>query len=146
MSFFLGWSLSSIVVPRISDLYGRKIAFLGSMIVQTIAMIGMNFSHSIPLTTGLMFVLGTCCVGSRALGFLYLMELLPKRWQVPSGTLLNVFDTCIPVLEVIYFWKISKEWTTFVIIFGECIGVLVIFGTFMLPESPKFLITMKRYD
>ncbi|TNV73193.1 hypothetical protein FGO68_gene463 [Halteria grandinella] len=146
MCFFLGWAFGSIFVPRLSDLYGRKFAFLGSMILQTGAMIGMNFSHSIPLTTALMFALGMCCVGSRALGFLYLMEMLPKRWQVPSGTILNIFDTSIPVLEVLYFWKISKEWTTFVIIFGECVGVLVIIGTLFLPESPKFLLTMKRYD
>jgi hypothetical protein len=49
------------------------------------------------------------------------------------------------VLEVLYFWKISKEWTTFVIIFGQCVGLLVITGALFLPESPKFLVTKKRF-
>ena len=57
-----------------------------------------------------------------------------------------MIDTCIPVLEVIYFWKVSREWVWFSIVFGQAIGIIVIAGTFFLPESPKYLITMKRYD
>jgi len=106
----------------------------------------MNFSRSVALTTSLMFTFGMACVGTRALCFLYLMELLPKKSQVPMGTVLNIFDAIVPVLGVVYFWKISKDWVWFVVIFAEIAGVLVIIGTFFLPESPKFLISMKRFD
>jgi MFS family permease len=80
MSFFLGWTVSSLFIPRLSDILGRKPAFLGSLMLQTMAMIGMNFSQSVHLTTALMFFLGMGCVGTRSICYLYLMELLPKKW------------------------------------------------------------------
>jgi hypothetical protein len=74
------------------------------------------------------------------------MELLPEKWQVPIGTLLNLWDTLMPVLYTLYYWKIAKEWLWFVFIFAEAAGVLAIVGIFFLPESPKFLISMKRFN
>ena len=146
MSFFIGWTFSATFIPRISDLKGRKLATVGTMVMQTAAIIGMNFSRSVYLTQALMFVLGMACVGTRSIQFLYLMELLPERWQVPIGTLLNLWDTLVPVMYTLYYWKIAKEWLWFVVIFAEAAGVLTIVGIFFLPESPKFLISMKKFD
>ena len=146
MSFFIGWTFSATFIPRISDLKGRKMATIGTMVMQTAAIIGMNFSRSVYLTQALMFILGMACVGTRSIQFLYLMELLPEKWQVPIGTLLNLWDTLMPVLYTLYYWKIAKEWLWFVVIFAEAAGVLAIVGIFFLPESPKFLISMKRFN
>jgi MFS family permease len=33
MSFFIGWTFSSLFIPRLSDIYGRKIVFIGTMIL-----------------------------------------------------------------------------------------------------------------
>ncbi len=33
MSFFLGWTVSASFIPRLSDKYGRKIIFLGTMVL-----------------------------------------------------------------------------------------------------------------
>jgi len=74
------------------------------------------------------------------------MDLLPEKWQIPIGTMLNLWDTLIPVMYTIYYWKIGKDWIWFVLIFAEIAGVVCIAGTFFLPESPKFLISKKRFD
>jgi MFS family permease len=47
MSFFIGWTFSATFVPRLADKYGRKIAFLGTVVVQTAALIVMNFSRTV---------------------------------------------------------------------------------------------------
>ena len=146
MSFFIGWTFSATFIPRISDLYGRKLATIGTMILQTAAIIVMNFSTSVYLTQFLMFLFGMACVGTRSIQFLYLMELLPEKWQVPIGTTLNLWDTLVPVLYTLYYWQIGKDWKWFVLIFAEITGVVIIAVTFFLPESPKFLISKKRFD
>lgn len=116
------------------------------MILQTGSMIGMNFSTSLHLTIALNFVFGVACVGTRAIVFLYLMDLLPRAWQVTTGTVLNFVDTSIPLLGVVYFWKISKDWIWFVVPFGEITSILVLVALVFLPESPKYLLCKKRYD
>jgi len=93
-----------------------------------------------------MFLFGMACVGTRSIQFLYLMELLPEKWQVPIGTILNLWDSIVPVLYTLYYWKIAKNWIWFVVIFAEVAGVIAIFATWFLPESPKFLISTKRFD
>jgi hypothetical protein len=50
------------------------------MIMQTAAIIVMNFSLRVELTTTMMFIFGMACVGTRSICFLYLMELLPEKW------------------------------------------------------------------
>jgi hypothetical protein len=109
-------------------------------------MVGMNFSTSVNITTALMFVMGMACVGTRAIIFLYLMDMLPLKWQVKTGTVLNFADSCVPLFGTFYFWKLSKNWLWFVIPFGEVTTVITIVALFFLPESPKFLLTKKRYN
>jgi SP family sugar:H+ symporter-like MFS transporter len=116
------------------------------MIMQLGATIAMNFTKSVPALIVLQFIFGAACVGTRAIDFLYLMDLLPKAWQVPVGSVLNFIDTSLPAIGVVYFWKISKEWTWWAITFCEVGSLLVIVGLFFIPESPKYLLCKKRYD
>jgi hypothetical protein len=51
----------------------------------------------------------------------------------------------VAVLGCIYFWKISKEWL-WLELFACAGGFISMLTIFLIPESPKFLITMKRYD
>ena len=74
------------------------------------------------------------------------MDLMPSKQQILVGTALNFWDSIVPVLYTIYYWEISKNWLWFVIIFAEAAGVIVISLTFMLPESPRYLVSQKLYD
>jgi hypothetical protein len=74
------------------------------------------------------------------------MDLLPEKWQVPIGTILNLWDACIPIFYTLYYWKIGKNWVWFVVIFALIVGILAIIATFFLPESPKFLVSKKLYN
>jgi len=74
----IGWSGAAIVVSRIADIMGRKPVFCVSMLIQTVAYIGLFLSKSIYVTYVFMFLFGISCVGCGTICFLYLMELLPK--------------------------------------------------------------------
>jgi hypothetical protein len=56
-----------------------------------------------------------------------------------------VFSSFITVLSAFYFYFISKYWVWFQV-FGWGLNLIVILGVMFIPESPKYLITMKRYD
>ena len=47
-------------------------------------------------------------------------------------------------MAVIYFVYISRTWYGFVAV-GLVMNVIVVIGCFFIPESPKFLISKKRY-
>lgn len=85
---FVGWTLAAFIFPRLADIYGRRLIFTGSMLIQTLSFFGLYFSRNIYVTYVFMFFLGTASVGRCSVGYLYLMEILPKGQQVLTGTIL----------------------------------------------------------
>jgi MFS family permease len=76
---FFGAAVSATTLPRFSDIYGRKLIYLFSIVLQMIVFIGLFFSHNIDLTSALMFFFGIAAVGRCSIGFLLLMEFLPTK-------------------------------------------------------------------
>jgi Sugar (and other) transporter len=64
---------------------------------------------------------------------------------VLCGTILQLFNAGVSLIGTIYFWKISKNWV-WIEIFACSLGAFAMIGAFIMPESPKFLITRKRFD
>ena len=85
---FVGWTLAAFIFPRLADIYGRRLIFTSSMLIQTLSFFGLYFSRNIYVTYVFMFFLGTASVGRCSVGYLYLMEILPKSQQVLTGTIL----------------------------------------------------------
>ena len=61
------------------------------------------------------------------------------------GTILQLNNGFVAVYTVIYYWFISNYWIPINAI-GAALTLISMVGVYFLPESPKFLITMKRYD
>lgn len=49
------------------------------------------------------------------------------------------------MLATLYFWKISTHWFYFVVI-GLGFNIISVVGLFFLPESPRYLVTVKKFD
>jgi MFS family permease len=75
---FVGWAIASAILPRLSDIYGRKYILISSMVLQLASFIALFFSYNIHFTTGIMFFLGFSGVGRCSICFLLLMEFLPQ--------------------------------------------------------------------
>jgi MFS transporter, OCT family, solute carrier family 22 (organic cation transporter), member 4/5 len=128
-----------------ADFYGRKKVFIASMLIQTVAFTGLYFSHDIDVTTASVFLIGVASAGRTAIGFLYIMELLPTRNQVIVATILHINTASVNLIACLYFWFLSKNWLWLELMAGG-FGVLSGLGTCFLPESPKFYISQHKYD
>jgi len=74
---FLGWSLTTLIIPPISDKYGRRSVYLSSVIVTAVALaIGLYFSRSLYVTIAMMFLAGAATSGRNSVGFIYCCEFL----------------------------------------------------------------------
>jgi MFS transporter, OCT family, solute carrier family 22 (organic cation transporter), member 4/5 len=49
------------------------------------------------------------------------------------------------LIGCIYFWKISKDWH-WLELFACSSGIISMVGVYFMPESPKFLVSKKKYD
>ena len=78
-SLFIGWASAATILPRLSDLYGRKKIFVLSMMIQTVSFLGFFFSRNIDAMTAFMFLFGVASVGRCSISYLYLMDLLPAN-------------------------------------------------------------------
>ena len=78
-------------------------------------------------------------------GYVYLMELMPKNKQTLVGTLWNVGEAMIYFIATIYFWKVSKNWY-FIVLVGYAMQMFSFFGSLLLPESPRLLVELNRID
>jgi MFS family permease len=57
-SFFLGWVITLLILPRIADLYGRKWLFRGGMIVESAAYTGIMLTTDINMLIACIFTVG----------------------------------------------------------------------------------------
>lgn len=74
---FAGWAVAAAIIPRLSDVFGRKRVYIVSMFFMGLFWIFMVFSTSRRLTTALMFFWGMASCGRAAVGYLYMAELCP---------------------------------------------------------------------
>lgn len=104
-------------------------------------MVSKNYS----LTIALIFFLGVVGVGRSTIGFLYLMELVPKRKKRLLGTLTNATDAFLYIVCAFYFWMISKN-VFYLLTATTVLNVLLVIGIYFVPESPDFLHDIRDYD
>jgi hypothetical protein len=115
------------------------------MSIQLISLIAIYFSRDVYLDIGLIFFFGTGGVGRCAISYLYMQEFLPANKQTLVGTILHLNNGFVSIYTVIYYWFISSYWIP-IQVFGGVLSAISIIGVALLPESPKFLVTKKRYD
>ena len=76
-------------------------------------------------------------------GFVYLMELMPKKKQTLAGTAWNIGEAFTYFIGTVYFWKINKNWE-YISLVGYCMTIVAFLGCSYLPESPKLLLELGR--
>ena len=79
-AYFFGFTISALTVPPISEKrFGRKWAYLISMIIQTLAYIGIVLSGSYKLVIALYGIVGLCAGGRVVVGLAYLTEFIEVK-------------------------------------------------------------------
>lgn len=111
--YFAGWTISCVVVPRLADTYGRKLPVIISAWFSVLVCAGLMLSQNLVLTIVLFFFLGCSSSGKSSTTYVYLMELIPARWQPWTSIYMMLGDGMTMILLSVYFRYISKDWIYF---------------------------------
>ena len=76
-AYFLGMVSALIVVPALSDFYGRKNILIGTLLISAIGQIGLLFSTNLTYSLALTALVGTTWPGKRVVGLNYTLEQFP---------------------------------------------------------------------
>jgi len=138
-SFFFGWMISSLSVPRYADLNGRKKVVFACSTGSVFVSIGLLLSRSLLITDCILFVLGLLASGNFAVAFCYNMEFFTPEWQTFVGTLDSLIHCSLWVAIPLYFLLISKNYEWLFVV-GASMNFLTVLGFFFfMDESPLFL-------
>lgn len=144
-AYFAGYSLSCLLVPRLADLYGRRLPLIASSLFQFLIYFGIFFSNSYLFTVALILVFGFCGAGRSVVGYLYLLELVPGDWKTLAGTSLHSMNSMTFIISAIYFWFISKDWR-WIILSALIANGLTALAMVFIPESPAYLYSSRDFD
>ena len=113
-SYFFGWVLSLLWMPRLGDFYGRKRPFAATMVVDTVLYTALLFTKKIDMAILIIFLAGFFTSLRLGVGFLYLMELLPSKARVAIGSAWCVSESSIMLFATLYFMlSKGRKWIYF---------------------------------
>ena len=78
-SLFLGWSVTLLWLPSFSDRYGRKRFFWGAMVLDLFLYVGLFLTTDLIVMICIWFCFGLLTSIRTNVGYVYLMELLPRK-------------------------------------------------------------------
>ena len=142
-SYFLGFAISSGITPSLADKHGRKIPYLASLMVQTLAYFFIIVSKDINAVIGYYFVVGLAAGGRVGVGLNYLAEFIPQKHQGSLCSIVNCGDACVMIFQSVYYY-FCKNWL-YLHLFNLTSACLIILLVMVLPESPKYYYANKNY-
>jgi MFS family permease len=140
---FVGWTLTTLILPPLADKIGRKWITFGSILLLSTCLAFLLFSRKLWLTITLMFICGMCSAGRASVGFVYGNEFLTPFWRNVFSTLFVFIDGFSVIMAGIYFSSISQHYAYFSML-GPFLGFISCFGLVYLPESPLWQLKVGR--
>ena len=102
-------------------------------------------THHLSVVIAMWFLFGFLSSVRVNIGYVYLMEMLPAKWQPHITSIWNIQEGGIYVIATIYFWKISTQGFYFLGI-GLIFNILSVIILFFLPESPRYLVSTQKLN
>lgn len=110
-SFFIGWALTTTWLPRFADLYGRKNLYKISQVCDLLIFTAIFFAYNLETFIALIFFIGVLTSLRINVGFIYMLEFIPKRSQAYFGTAWCIIDASIMLWVTIYFINSTiRDW------------------------------------
>lgn len=147
MLYFVGCFVGSIFLPRLADVYGRKPIFIVGLILYAITVVGALVSTNRYVLLGLMVLGGISESGRYYVGYIYAIEILPKRLASNGGLVIFTCFSTAKICICFHFWYASRgDWD----FLGYCALAASLISlaitVFFLRESPRFLYDKGRRD
>jgi MFS family permease len=143
--FFVGVVISSLFMPRLSDLYGRKNIALSGTIMHVCCSLVILVSTSLKLSLFMTFLLGFAMGGRVLVGYCWMSEHM-REIDLPKVTGFMFFcDSFGILISTIYFKYISKNWKYMF----AAPQIFLVVGIIMLikyrTDSPKYFYSKKDF-
>ena len=144
-SLFIGWSMTLLWLPSFADRNGRRKYFFACMVLDLGLFTALMFTKNLYVMIAIFFCFGLLTSIRTNVGYVYLMEMLPKKAQTPVTTAWNVQEVMIYFMGTLYFWKICQCWFYFPLV-GYAWQVISVIIMIWLPESPRYLVCVGKLD
>ena len=105
----------------------------------------MLLTTSLDVMLACTFILGVLSPQRASVGYIYLVEMLPKKHTTATVTSWFMTEGLICAFAPLYFWKISKNWAP-IFYCGYSVCILSIICSAILPESPRLLVELGKLD
>ena len=143
--YFIGFAASSGFIPRIADHIGRKKPFIVSIFIQTVAYACLFISTNVYFTISMFTVIGIVAGGRVGIASNYMNEFSPQKYQNACQAALNVLDASVMIFQAVMYY-FTRDWLPVHIVGISGALVILIVLTTLIPESPKFYYSRKKFD
>ena len=108
--FFFGIVSTIILVPKLSDLYGRRWLFIVTMAVSTVAQFVLLVSDDLLVAQIMMFFLGTTFGGKMIVALSYLIEFMTSYFIETIVFIVLIVEPIITILITFWYQFIDRGW------------------------------------
>ncbi|XP_013173239.1 PREDICTED: organic cation transporter protein-like isoform X1 [Papilio xuthus] len=137
--FMLGILVGNMVFGHLSDRFGRRMPFVAAVCLQLVTGVTTAFSVDWYMFTILRFLLAVATGGTMVSSFVLIMEIIGAKYRETVGILYQIpFN--LGHLTLPLFGYFLRDWNTFQLAISLP-SVLFLSYYFLLPESPRWLIT-----
>lgn len=143
--FLCGIVVGCMTLTRMGDVVGRKPIYMLGVVMHIVVMIGLIVSYNAYLDFLLVFTFGMSVTARYYVGYAYNLEMQPKSHYVLVSTSMFLIESVVYISICLYFWLVKGPWQILQIP-NLLLSVMGIVFLFFMPESPRFLISKKRFE
>lgn len=140
-----GIVVGCMTLTRMGDVVGRKPIYMLGVVMHIVVMIGLIVSYNAYLDFLLVFTFGMSVTARYYVGYAYNLEMQPKSHYVLVSTSMFLIESVVYISICLYFWLVKGPWQILQIP-NLLLSVMGIVFLFFMPESPRFLISKKRFE
>lgn len=145
---FVGAMIGASLMASLADRFGRRKMIMWSAIVFAIGAIGSGISNSTSFLIGARIILGVAVGGASALVPMYMGEISPAetRGKLSGLNQLMITVGMLIAYGVNYAFANAFEGWRWMLGGAMIPAMVLLFGTFVLPESPRFLVRIGKKE
>ncbi|XP_053397695.1 organic cation transporter protein-like [Mercenaria mercenaria] len=139
-----GVLIGAIAMGVFSDVFGRKKALIVSLFLHIGGAFGSAFAPNYALFVTFRFLVGFSNMGMFMSAFVIGMELVGPSQRVAAGIIIEFF-WCIGLFVLCFIAYFVRSWNMLQLALA-CPTVLLLVYLWIVPESPRWLISKGRYE
>lgn len=108
MAFFAGLFFGLLILPSLSDKYGRKPLLVFSAAISSVVTLALMLSTNFEFTLACITIMGFSWSGKNIVGLTYAVEVMPEQYRTIIVTLQFILCACIGLLIPLFFLFLTR--------------------------------------